>query len=393
MNFKKVSLLIVFISQFCVAQNVDFDKGTILQKKYYEVIQYESIYDKIIIPVTINGKNFRFLLDTGAPNLISNEVMQELNSVSTKNINVNDANKLNQTMQSVVIPKIEIGNLTFEGQVALVFDLKNHNLLSCYNIDGFIGSNLLKTSILKIDKKNQNLIITDQIELLNVKVKPIKIELFGSQKAPYIELNFSGKNKEKASDMVLFDTGMDGLYDMSKRAFTAFEKQNIFEIKGESEGLSSVGLFGLGNPSLQRLLLLENTFLNNKSIKNLYANTTDDTNSRIGLEFLDYGIAILDFKRKKFYFEANETIILSIKEPKFALTIFDNKLKVGLVWDKKLSEKIKFGDEILSIDTFKINEIKLCECLNLKKYVKNKKLYTIEVKNNEGQIREITIEN
>ena len=92
-----------------------------------------------------------------------------------------------------------------------------------------------------------------------------KIELFGSQKAPYIELNFSGKNKEKASDMVLFDTGMDGLYDMSKRAFTVFEKQNIFEIKGESEGLSSVGLFGLGNPSLQRLLSLENTFLNNKS--------------------------------------------------------------------------------------------------------------------------------
>ena len=109
---------------FFVAQNVDFDKVTILQKKYYEVIQYESVYDKIIIPVTINGKNYRFLLDTGAPNLISNEVMKELNSVSTKNINVNDANNLNQTMQSVVIPKIEIGNLTFEGQVALVFDLK-----------------------------------------------------------------------------------------------------------------------------------------------------------------------------------------------------------------------------------------------------------------------------
>ena len=71
-----LTLLIVFVSQFFVAQNVDFDKGTILQKKYYEVIQYESVYDKIIIPVTINGKNYRFLLDTGAPNLISNEVMK-----------------------------------------------------------------------------------------------------------------------------------------------------------------------------------------------------------------------------------------------------------------------------------------------------------------------------
>lgn len=98
-------------------------------------------------------------------------------------------------------------------------------------------------------------------------------------------------------------------------------------------------------------------------------------------------------KKKNFYFEANETIILSNKEPKFALTIFDNKLIVGLVWDKNLSEKIKFGDEILSIDSFKINEMKLCECLNLKKYVKNKNLYTIEVKNKEGQISEINIEN
>jgi hypothetical protein len=381
------------VSQFFVAQNVDFDKGTILQKKYYEVIQYESVYDKIIIPVTINGKNYRFLLDTGAPNLISNEVMQELNSVSTNNFNISDANNLNQSMQLVVIPKIEIGKLIFEEQIALVFDIKNHNLLSCYNIDGFIGSNLLKNSILKIDKTNQNLVITDQFELLNVKVKPTKIKLIGSQKAPYIELNFLGKNKEKASDMVLFDTGMDGLYDMSNRAFTIFENQNIFEVKGKSEGISSIGLFGLGKPSLQKLVLLENAFLNNKSIKNLYADTTDDTNSRIGLEFLNYGNAILDFKKKNFYFESKETIIITNKELKFAPTIFDNKLIVGLVWDKNLAEKIKFGDEILSIDTFKINEMKVCEILNLKKYVKNKNLYAIEVKNKEGQICKINIEN
>jgi hypothetical protein len=393
MNFKKITFLIVFISQFCIAQNVDFDKGIILQKKYFEVVQYETVYDKIIIPVTINGKNFRFLLDTGAPNLVSNEVMQELNFVSTNKINIRDANNLNQSMQSIVIPKIEIGKLIFEEQIALVFDLKNHNLLSCYNIDGFIGSNLLKNSILKIDKTNQNLIITDQIDLLNIKVKPTKVKLIGSQKAPYIELNFLGKNKEKASDMVLFDTGMDGLYDMSNRAFAIFENQNIFEIKGKSEGLSSIGLFGLGKPSLQRLVLVENAFLNNKSINKLYADTTDDSNSRIGLEFLNYGNVILDFKKKNFYFEANETIILSNKEPKFAPTILDNKLIVGLVWDKKLAEKIKFGDEILSIDTFKINEMKSCEILNLKKYVKNKNFYTLEVKNKEGQISKINIEN
>lgn len=389
---KNVLIFVVFISQFVFSQNVDFDKGSIVQKKYYELIQFESVYEKIIIPVSINGKTYRFLLDTGAPNLISNEVMQVLNSDSSKKIVVNDANNLNQSMQSLVIPRIEIGKLIFENQVALAFDIKNHNILSCLNIDGFIGSNLLRNSILKIDKNNQSIIITDQIELLNTLVMPSKIKLFGTQKAPYIEFEFIGKNKEKASDMVLFDTGMDGLYDMSNRAFSAFENQNIFEIKGKSEGLSGIGLFGLGKPSLQKLVLVENAILNNKSIKNLYISTTDDSNSRIGLEFLNYGNVILDFKKKNFYFEAIDSIVLSKDVPKFSPTILENKFIIGLVWDENLSEQIKFGDEIISVDNLKISEMKVCEILKLSKHLKTKNLYTIEIKNNEGLTNKFTIE-
>ncbi len=389
---KNVLIFVVFISQFVFSQNVDFDKGSIVQKKYYELIQFESVYEKIIIPVSINGKTYRFLLDTGAPNLISNEVMQVLNSDSSKKIVVNDANNLNQSMQSLVIPRIEIGKLIFENQVALAFDIKNHNILSCLNIDGFIGSNLLRNSILKIDKNNQSIIITDQIELLNTLVMPSKIKLFGTQKAPYIEFEFIGKNKEKASDMVLFDTGMDGLYDMSNRAFSAFENQNIFEIKGKCEGLSGIGLFGLGKPSLQKLVLVENAILNNKSIKNLYISTTDDSNSRIGLEFLNYGNVILDFKKKNFYFEAIDSIVLSKDVPKFSPTILENKFIIGLVWDENLSEQIKFGDEIISVDNLKISEMKVCEILKLSKHLKTKNLYTIEIKNNEGLTNKFTIE-
>jgi hypothetical protein len=123
----------------------------------------------------------------------------------------------------------------------------------------------------------------------------------------------------------------------------------------------------------------------------LYAETTDDGNSRIGLEFLNYGNIIIDFKKKNYYFEANDTIILSNNEPKFAATIIDNKFLVGLVWDKNLAEKISFGDEIISIDAFKINEMNICEIMNLKKYLKTKNNYTIEIKNKEGKINLFTI--
>lgn len=393
MELKNITFLIVLIAQICFSQNVNFDNGNILDKKYFEEIQYETVYEKIIIPVTINGKDYRFLLDTGAPNIISKKISQELNLNASKSINVGDANNLVQNIQAVEIPEIKIGNLNFNNQVALVYDLENHNLLSCFKIDGFIGSNLLRNSILKINKSQQKIIITNQIKSLNLKVKPSKVKLFGSQKAPYIKFDFLGKNKEKASDMVLFDTGMDGLYDMSNRAFTAFENQNIFEIKGKSEGLSSIGLFGSGKPSLQKLFLVENAFLNNKSIKNLYADTTDDTNSRIGLEFLNYGDITIDFKNKNFYFESNDTIILENKVPKYATTVVNDKYVVGLVWDKNLINQISFGDEIISIDSTILNEINFCDILKLKKEWKNKSKYTLTIKNKENKIINIEIEN
>lgn len=393
MKAKNWSILIVLLSLFAKAQDVNFDAGSIKEKKYLEVIKFESVYDKIIIPVVINGNEYRFLLDTGAPNVISKKVLQELNLDASKSITVNDANNLVQNIQAVDIPIIKIGNLTFENQVALVYDLENHNLLSCFKIDGFIGSNLLKNSILKINKSLQEIIITDQIKALNLKVKPSKVKLFGSQKAPYIEINFIVKNKERATDVVLFDTGMDGLYEISNRAFQVFERYNIFDVLSKSEGISSLGLFGAGDPTLQTLLQVETAILNNVTIKNLILNTTDDNNSRIGLEFLDHGDITLDFKNKNFYFESNASITLENKVPKYATTVVDDKYVVGLVWNEELAKQMSFGDEIISIDSHTISEMSFCEILKLKKEWKNKSNYSLIIKNKENNITTIEIEN
>ena len=128
------------------------------------------------------------------------------------------------------------------------------------------------------------------------------MKLVGNQKSPYVELNFVGKNKEKASDMVLVDTGMDGLYDMSKRAYTIFEKSKIFEALYSATGIGDSGLFGAGNSNEQKLLEIENANLNQQIINNIMVTTTTDDNSRIRLDFIKYGDITLDFLNKKFYF-------------------------------------------------------------------------------------------
>lgn len=385
-----IILLLINVQFQLFSQNVNFGNGSIPEKKYFEEITYELVNGKIIIPVVINGKNYRFILDTGAPNVISKEILAQLNSKQLDSINISDANNLIKEVQVTEIPSLKIGNLNFENQVALVYDFENHNLLSCYKIDGFIGSNLFKNSSIKISQKNQKMYITDNVKNLKPQKKPIKMKLIGSQKAPYVEFNFVGKNKEKASDMVLIDTGMEGDYDMSNRAFKIFEEYKIFETIAKTTGVHSTGLFGVGEPKEQRLLRVEKAILNSVLISNLIIETTDDNNSRIGLEFLNHGDLILDFNKKNAYFELNDSVIFENKVPKYNATIIENKYVIGMVWDENLAKKISFGDEIISVDFKKISEMSFCDILNIREALKAKPNYLLEVKNKENEI--ITVE-
>jgi predicted aspartyl protease len=388
----KLVLILLFINSFIFGQ-VNFNQGSINLREYYEVIPYQTEIGKIIIPVNINDKTYRFLLDTGAPNLFSPELLKELNIKEGDSINVNDANNQDQKMKFVVVPQLKIGNLVFENQAGLIYDLEKHNLLSCYKIDGFIGSNLLRNSIIKINGTNKTIIITNKIKSLNIEKKPIKMKLFGNQKSPYVELKFEGKNSEKASDMVLVDTGMDGFYDMSKRAYMIFEKNKIFDALFSAVGIGDAGLFGVGNSSEQKLLEIEKANLNQQIINNIMVTTTTDNNSRIGLDILKYGDVTLDFLNKKFYFESTKTIDVKERIPKLYTSVQNNKIVVGLIWDEKLKMLISTGDEVISIDETDITNISLCDFLKHKKEWKNKDRYILKIKNKEGQINEINIEN
>lgn len=388
----KLVLLLLLINSLIFGQ-INFNQGSINLKEYYEVIPYETEIGKIILPVTINDKTYRFLLDTGAPNLFSPELLKEINVAEGDSINVNDANNQNQKMKFALVPQLKIGNLIFENQAGLIYNFEEHNLLSCYKIDGFIGSNLLRNSIIKINGANNTIIITNKIKSLNIDKKPINLKLVGNQKSPYVELKFVGKNKEKASDMVLVDTGMDGLYDMSIRAYTIFEKSKIFEALYSATGIGDSGLFGAGNSNEQKLLEIENANLNQQIINNIMISTTSDDNSRIGLDILKYGDVTLDFLNKKFYFESPKTIDVKEKKPKFYTSVQNDKVVIGIVWDEKLKALMNTGDEVISVDQIDFTNTSLCDFLRLKKEWKNKDSYILKIKNKEGQISEITIEN
>lgn len=384
--------LIFLLPLVSFTQNINFNQGSVNSKEYFEVIQYEFVLGKIVIPVTINQKTYKFILDTGAPNIFSNTVLKENNLIVGDSINISDANNLNEAMKSAMVPQLKIGNLTFENQAGLVYNFENHILLKCYGIDGIIGSNLFRKSILNINSQNQSITITNKIKQLKIEKKPMKMVLVNNQLSPYIELKFIGKNKKKASDMVLVDTGMDGLYDMSKRAFSIFEEHKIFDLLSTSKGIGDIGIFGSGVAIEQNLVQIETTLLNQYELKNVVTSTTSDNNSRIGLDFLKHGNLTFDFINKKFYFEPVNTVELDPR-PKFQTSLQNDKVVIGLIWDENLKKLMNSGDEVISIDQENISEMSLCDYLAYKKNWKSKKKYNIKIKNKENNISEIEIVN
>ena len=336
-----------------------------------------------MLPVVINNKTYRFLLDTGAPNVISKRVLNELNIQNSLKINVSDANNKSDTMELVSVNSIQIGNLNFENNVALVSDLDNHFILKCFQMDGFIGSNLFHKSVVKISLKNKKIIVTNDIKKLNPISKPSKLLLIGQQKSPYIQVDYSSDKKNRVVEEVLIDTGMGGFFEMSQNAFSILSKENVLEEIARATGSSGIGLFG-SSPEKEQILFRTSFYkLNQTTFENLIANTTDDNNSRIGLDLLLHGDVIIDFINKKFYFEATDKITLTEKLPVYTATLLDTKYSIGFVWDAALKDILNYGDEIIRVDSFIINEMEFCDVVKIKEFRKNKESYELEVKSKE----------
>ena len=379
-------LLMIFIAP---AQSFKYDKGYIDQKSFYEVIPFEVVHEKIVVPVEINGKTYRFLVDTGAPNVISKEVYEVIKPKFLQSVVVGDANNKSGVLDLVVLEKIKLGTLEFNSTIAFVKDLKNTSVLNCFEFDGFVGSNLFKNAVVHFDWEGKKIILTDKAEKLGLQVKSQRLKLVGAQKAPYVEVTFSREKKQKASEILLIDTGMDGFYDISMRAFQLFNQAGgIFEVIQNDTGNNSIGIFGAGDKALHSKVRVHGMTFGETTFENVIAVTTNDDNSRIGLDVLKHGKLTLDFKYKKWYFEGKESVKWDKPISKLELSVLDEKLVVGFVWDEMLKNRFAFGDPVLQLNDINIEELSMCDILDIRK---NQKTTHIVVKAQDGSIERINL--
>lgn len=349
-----------------IAQNIKtINKGKVVQKNYNVSVPYKDIRGLVIVQAVIEGKTYDFLVDTGATSAISQKLCDELGLKSNTGLDVRDSSNLRQNMKLVTLPPVSVGDITFKDIPAVVAD--NNILFQCLGVEGFIGSNMLRNSVVKFSYKNKTVSFTDKLKNFSTDKKKrtglLKDKL---QSNPYFWIylkNNFGEGREK----LLFDTGMMGLYDLSLSVYDTLKKYNHISVIHQAKGAYSMGLHGVENQTEHYMISMPELIFAGVTLQNITTTTTSDTNSRIGSQILQYGDIVIDYPDRQLYFNPymDGAIDLTEKNWPVQLVIKEDKLVVGIVWDSAFNDIVNEGDEIISFGEIYYSNIDPCEALEL----------------------------
>ncbi len=391
---KSICLLLFVLVLFSCTTQKQFthNKGHSVQSDYYSTIPFEWVRNKIIVPVEINGKTYRFLVDTGSSNAISERLQKELQYPILINQFIRDQSGKGDSLQIVEMKELAFGGVLFNNTPAIVFP-DSTLLLQCYGVEGIIGSNMLRNSIIRFSLPEKTITVTDNSQKIKLnKKQSSKLWLTPMQSLPYFWVSI--ENEKKGTQLLLFDSGMKGLYSLSVKKYTnTFKKRKIFKPLGYSYGNNSYGLYGFAENDYHYKLLLPVMNINGMLLNNVVTYTTSNNNSRIGAEVFEHAIVTLDYINKRIYFEPLFEKEKDVYKKTYPVdpNLISNKLCIGYVWDENLLSEVSVGDQILSIDDTDCRELTPCDVL-LNDLQSNKQdSMSLTIQKSNGDIHKIII--
>jgi hypothetical protein len=395
-NMKRILCYLLWaLYPTCSFAQIQLNQGAIASTNYFDSVSYKSIKEKVIIPVTIEGTTYQFILDTGAPFSISQKLYNKITTHIVGNIDISDANGAIDSVKVISVPKLNIGKITFLKTRGIIFNKTLEELFGCFNVDGIIGSNMLRNSVLQIDSKHQQIILTNHAANLSLKKKYAQqIITSVSQSNPFIKIGLQ-KGRNKANETLLFDTGAEGFYDMSIRSYRILNNQtDVMDKIAESYGSYDWGMNGFANQQHQFLINIPKLKMDKTTFQNVVVTTTTDSSSRIGATILKYGIVTIDYLNKRFYFQPYEranTKELSEKPWPIAPILKEDKMVVGIIWNPDLKKEINLGDEILQSGDTHYDQMSFCKLVISDTPIQGEKMDLLLRDVTTGKIKKVTI--
>ncbi|MEZ4919471.1 MAG: retropepsin-like aspartic protease [Saprospiraceae bacterium] len=344
------TLVLLLLPFFVNCQN----KGSLLNTNFYQELPFEVIRDKILVPVTIQGETYKFILDSGGKLDISKRLQDKFNFEKLGTMKVSGVNGISITIDKVKIPLVQLGDLKFQDYPAMVSGFTDKYPGECLEADGMIGRDFLKDLILHMDMTNKQVILTDQAAKIPANVaatEPLKMYYEGG--LPYITLRMNQKVKVKTC----IDTGSPKVFSFKTKSVEqlkkkkGIDKKNIYTIHSKaSMGISAQA----PKASDAYIVYVDSLRIGSARFDTFYTDITLKSRSRVGSGLLKYGTLTMDFISDKFYFTPYDSHpkVLRRSSPGIQFSVDKNNITIAGLYelDTIKKSKIKMDDVVEAIN-------------------------------------------
>lgn len=293
-----VLILLLLISSCSTNKAIKyFKEGEVKQQEFTVTFPFETKKGWIVIPVEIKNKTYKFVLDTGTPTLVSRELAETLHLKVIDSVEAADVYNASRKNTYTKLEPVSIAGIEFVEIVALINDFKATPIWASLEVDGFVGSNLMKHAIWDIDFKKKQITITDKESNLKLPKEVIENKLFiGVAGIPAIACKING---EKIWNFTV-DLGYNGDIVIP---FSEFEKQIE---KGEitdfnkSNRKGAIGIYGREGTTKETYSgIVDEIEFGNTTLENKKVYSEQYLAKAFGLDFLNDYRVIINWDQKK----------------------------------------------------------------------------------------------
>lgn len=357
-----ITLLFIALLIGCtnkVSQTLKF--GKVPEEAFESTVQIDTRIGLAIVPVTINGNKYRFLFDTGAVLSISDELQNQFKFNTVSKGNIVDSDKNRTKVDYVQIDTLFIEGIPFTEQVAFVANFKSHPALNCLDLDGIIGSNMMRHCNWKIDYHKEEITFSNNV--------------LDEHLSDAIEIPFRTNNQ---FDIILdlkidsisvrnmkVDYGSNGYITMPASVFEVMKEHQIIRKTYGQIGKVQSGLLGKAVIYEREIALFDTVYIGNLPFININAKT--GKSQLIGTKILSRYIVTIDWLNRKLFFQEYNDANEKFKTFGFSVGFSsDNKLIVLSVID---GSPAYYENVIPEMQILKINNLDFTEKNNLCDYI------------------------
>lgn len=374
-----IQVLVVFVITSCTSISKLYNSGSVPQEEFSGRIAFETMFDLIILPVEIEGKQYRFLFDTGAPMVISKELREQLELKAAAKSGVTDSQGKTERLDYVWLKEVKLAGIEFKKTGAIVADLRKAPEIACMDIDGILGANLMKLAHWKIDSKNNAMYFTsrkDQLEIPDSEplVLPFKMK---RTYTPVVDLVVDDSVEVNNAT---FDTGFAGYLSLG---FGYLE--DGYKEGEKSVGYGSTGLYGSTMDTI--IETLRTVAIGDFQQVGLVKYHYGGSKRLLGMDFFNQFDVVMDWEEKQMSLYPKELEKQPHRSLGFTPKWMDGKLIVGTVAYGSEAEKegLKVGDEIVKLNQFNFYNPSLSTYCRMMNYLRSNRVEVVDVEFIDGR--------